>query len=89
MRESVAVMRIVCHERVICCAGLWPLGNAHAQYELIIPMESVGDCLTKVHPIKMNNISICARITCASSLWESGLSGLENVLAEYLLMYFG
>ena len=26
-----------------------PIGNAHAQYELVIPMESVGDCFTKVH----------------------------------------
>lgn len=28
--------------------GQMPVGNAHAQYELAIPMESVGDCFTKV-----------------------------------------
>ena len=27
-----------------------PVGNAHAQYELAIPIEIAGDCFTAVRP---------------------------------------
>ncbi|CAK0779632.1 hypothetical protein CVIRNUC_004824 [Coccomyxa viridis] len=30
-------------------SGLAPLGNAHAQYELVIPMEVLGDCFSRIN----------------------------------------
>ncbi|CAL5225804.1 g8581 [Coccomyxa viridis] len=33
----------------IAYSGQMPVGNAHAQYELAIPMSSVGDCFTKIN----------------------------------------
>ena len=54
-----------------------PLGNAHAQYELIIPMETVGDCFTKVlhssvDQLRSHNLPLHQPQICSPPLGADG-----------------
>ena len=50
-------------EPVFCTAGIMPVGNAHAQYELAIPIEIAGECFTAVRTAFLQSSRILALAT--------------------------
>lgn len=50
LQEGICVDVVIADLGIALRAGVMPLGNAMAQYELAIPLERAGDCFTQVTP---------------------------------------
>ena len=55
-------MTDACLSPASCTAGIMPVGNAHAQYELAIPIEVAGDCFTAVRTTFLRSPIIVALV---------------------------